>query len=132
MLYKIKLMKNLLVIAVFTLLITSCKKDHPASTTTSPFFGNWTGDYIGTSDEGTIVMSISTTGSITGTISSQSTGATYGLNGAVSSTGQLQASTGSGTGATFTGTLSGDSGNGSWQSNGVPPSGTGTWGCTKQ
>ncbi|MFT3912218.1 MAG: hypothetical protein QM737_22515 [Ferruginibacter sp.] len=126
-------MKNLLVISLFTLFITSCKKDHTESTATSPFVGNWTGTYIGTSDEGGIIMSISSTGSITGTVSSQATGATYGFNGSVSSTGQMQASSGTGADTgTFTGTLSGNSGNGTWQSNAVPPSGSGTWACTRQ
>ena len=133
MLRKIKHMKNLLIISFFALCITSCKKDDPATTTSSSFIGNWTGTYIGDDDHGTFGLNISSTGDIIGTLTSQTFGTSYDFNGTVTSAGQLQATAGTGVAVVvFSGTLSGNSGNGTWQNTTVHPPISGTWTSTRQ
>ncbi|WP_390451747.1 hypothetical protein [Chryseobacterium sp. Alg-005] len=95
------------------------------------FNGNWIGTYSGT-DHGTWKINISNSGNVTGSAHSNDYNEDFEISGNVNNNGQLNAVLGSSSsGGTFKGTLSGNSGNGTWSNNvGTPHSGS--WNGNKQ
>lgn len=132
--YNSKIMKrsrfisNLL--SVFTCLILaallSCNQDDEPESA-KQYKGNWTGNYTGAEDNGTWEVFIGEDGNIAGTATSLVLSATYNLTGTVSAEGDFNATAGSATtGTTFKGTLTANSGQGTWENSATGNSGTWT------
>jgi hypothetical protein len=125
---------SILVLSVICFSLGCKKSSSSTSTSSSAYSGSWKGAYTGTDDHGSFVISISTTGSVTGTATSDVfMSETFQLNGTVTNTGQLTATAGTSTsGAVFKGTLTGNNGTGTWSNNMVTPAYTGNWTGNKQ
>ena len=107
-------MKKILILFCFSLLFAACKKENETPISTSPFAGSWYGTFTG-NDSGIWSGNISSSGILSGSIYSNSIGLITGI-GTVTNNGNFSATFGTtSSGATFSGTLIGNSGLGSWQ-----------------
>jgi hypothetical protein len=113
-------MKNILTLSIIVLLMFSCSKDDNDSNKTSPFQGNWSGIFDGsTYDYGTWSVNINSKGEINGNATSNYYNKTFQLNGNVNDSGEYKTTfkTTFGTSSVygeFKGQLSGKSATGTW------------------
>jgi hypothetical protein len=122
--------KHVVLFSLIVCLLSCTKSNDP---TTNQFAGIWKGDYTGTGDNGSWTMNIAADGKVTGSATSVVFSQTYTVNGTVGSNGQIVITFGTASsGATFTGTLSGNSASGDWINNSRNPPYTGTWSGSKQ
>jgi hypothetical protein len=124
-------MKKLLYIFLATsLMFTSCSEDDDATAAiTNQFSGNWTGTYSG-GDSGVWAATMALNGAVNGS-STNANGNNQTLSGSVTNSGSFSATVGTGTlGSEFIGTLSGNTGNGTWSNSAAGL--TGTWEGVKQ
>ena len=115
---------------IFSVIILSCSNNDDDNNNQSfPFEGKWSGSYSGTKDHGTFKINVSSTGKVTGTTTSAVFNEDFDVNGNVSESGNFSAIAGSASsGATFTGQMSGNNGNGTWINTSANMSGTWTGG----
>lgn len=113
-----------LFLIVMILTTASCKK----SSSNSAYAGNWKGTYTGTMDNGNFAVIIDNNGNVRGNITSVVFTQTYSTAGIVNSNGLITLAVGSASsGATFTGTLTGKAGKGTWINNFTNPPFSGDW-----
>ena len=107
------------------LIFTSCKKDQPVDNTAARFDGHWTGTFAG-DDNGTWDAIIINSGIVNVTILENSI--TDSIHGSVTSSGSFYATSGNvTTGSIFSGTLTDNTGSGTWYNSvGIVPR-NGTW-----
>jgi len=113
-----------------SILFSACKKDDDTTTPiTNQFSGNWTGTFSG-DDSGVWAATISANGVVNGSSTNANEDA-QSLSGSVTNSGSFLATVGTGSlGTDFTGTLSGNTGNGLWEN--LYYDLTGTWTGIKQ
>ena len=123
-------MKKLLYLCLAVAFIfTACKKEDDNSSSTSPYAGNWSGQYQG-GEAGIWYGTISAAGALNGFAESNSN-ETFAATGSVTNNGSFYATFGTtSSGATFQGTLNGNSGSGTWSNSSEGLSGT--WSGNKQ
>ena len=122
-------MKKLLFLSfvLCTIFITSCSKDDEKA---SPFQGSWSGTYTGP-DTGTWTANINAEGVIAGSVDSDLLNFPLPLQGVVNDQGEFTSTVGTAQlGLTFTGQLTSNTGQGTWES--TDASSSGTWTGTKQ
>lgn len=122
---------TLLLTLIIGFSIFSCSSDDDNENQTSEFQGNWNGTYTGDQDNGTWIMTIDNTGSITGTSTSNVFNQTFDVNGNVEDNGNLSVTVGNASsGATFEGTMDESTASGTWNNTSVNMNGI--WEGAKQ
>ena len=122
-------MKNVILIVAILMLISGCRPN----TIQPSFEGNWKGTYTGTGDNGSWEVVITSAGAVSGSATSITFSQTYSAVGTVTGNGQISITFGTASsGAVFQGTLSGNSGSGTWVNNSRTPPYTGSWSGKKQ
>lgn len=126
----IKLISRYFMALIFIFCTLCCQTQY--SSPDNPFAGNWKGTYTGTGDNGSWDIQVDKDGKVSGNVISTVFIQNFTATGTVSSAGQLSVTAGTvSSGAKFVGTLTGNTGSGTWVNTGTP-SYNGNWSGTKQ
>ncbi len=119
----------LLLTIILGLMTLACSKNDDDQK--SEFQGTWTGTYAGTQDSGSWTANIDSNGKVTGTTVSTVFNVSLQLNGIISSSGAFTATAGSASnGAEFSGQMTATTGSGTWVNTNAGISGT--WSGNKE